>query len=264
MRPPRWYGLQDGLWKEFPEGFDVSGVFTTLLVCPGGRAVFWAEHRKRLFANAGEVFPDAGINEANLDVALTAAQEVIPGTIYTRLKILIGKAEHETAPTIFFQFQEIAWEDFLVRRDITVDDFVFRRTTAHIKCTHPSYAFFAARREPHVMETLYFDTDDTLLEGSFTNVFCVQDGVLLTPKDHILPGIIRQKALDAAEKLGIPCQETTISRARLRTAQEIFVTSCIRLVVPVGVWGCWKSRGYDITTRIGRAIGAAGVSRNAL
>jgi len=72
-------------------------------------------------------------------------------------------------------------------------------------------------------------------EGAASNVFAVIRGELVTPPKGpaILPGITRDVILAIAERNRIPYQETAISLAELKSAEEIWVTSSIREIIPV-------------------------------
>jgi D-alanine transaminase len=74
-----------------------------------------------------------------------------------------------------------------------------------------------------------------VIEGAASNVFAVIDGVLCTPPkgNDILPGITRDVILDIARKNNIPCSEDKIPFAALQTADEIWVTSSTREIIPI-------------------------------
>ena len=73
-------------------------------------------------------------------------------------------------------------------------------------------------------EALIVDLDGEVLETARGNVFIVENGALLTPPadGRILPGVVRASLLAHA-------REERISLDRLRAADEVFVTSSIRL-----------------------------------
>ncbi len=77
--------------------------------------------------------------------------------------------------------------------------------------------------------------DGNATEGSASNVFIVRDGVVLTPpkSNLLLPGITRDLAVELCHANHIPCREADISAAQLRSADEVWVTSSTREVVPV-------------------------------
>ena len=58
--------------------------------------------------------------------------------------------------------------------------------------------FYDVDRDPGVFETLFVDADGFLTEGSYTNIFVEQDGVLVTPplSRGLLPGVLRARLID--------------------------------------------------------------------
>jgi D-alanine transaminase len=77
--------------------------------------------------------------------------------------------------------------------------------------------------------------DHRVIEGSASNVFVIKDGNVLTPpkSQQMLPGITRDLVLELARRAELPCKETDIEEALLRTADEIWLTSSTREVMPV-------------------------------
>jgi branched-chain amino acid aminotransferase len=78
-------------------------------------------------------------------------------------------------------------------------------------------------------EAIRLDSDGWVCEGAMSNVFIVDDGVAFTPPlgTGALAGITR------AQVIALGACEERISVARLRRAEEIFVTSSVRGVVAV-------------------------------
>jgi len=74
-----------------------------------------------------------------------------------------------------------------------------------------------------------------VMEGAASNVFVVVDGVAITPpkSQYILPGITRDLVVEAMLAAELACREADISEAQLRSADEIWVTSSTREIVPV-------------------------------
>lgn len=77
--------------------------------------------------------------------------------------------------------------------------------------------------------------DGYLTEGAASNAFAVIDGILMTPPKSpaILPGITRDVILEIARKNNIPCSEQAISKADVKRASEIWITSSTREIIPV-------------------------------
>ncbi|KAF0809090.1 d-alanine aminotransferase [Alcanivorax sp. S71-1-4] len=72
-------------------------------------------------------------------------------------------------------------------------------------------------------------------EGAASNLFIVQHGTVITPpKDQwILGGITRDLVLELCAEHNVPHQEGPVSEAALRGADEIWITSSTREIVPV-------------------------------
>jgi D-alanine transaminase len=72
-------------------------------------------------------------------------------------------------------------------------------------------------------------------EGAASNLFVVSDGVLRTPPKSakLLPGITRDLVLELAREHGIPCHEEDIPATDLESADEIWLTSSTREILPV-------------------------------
>jgi D-alanine transaminase len=74
-----------------------------------------------------------------------------------------------------------------------------------------------------------------LTEGAASNIFVVKDGLLLAPpKDHrMLAGITYDVVLELAAKHGMPHAVREISDAELRIADELWMTSSTKEVLPI-------------------------------
>lgn len=77
--------------------------------------------------------------------------------------------------------------------------------------------------------------DGVATEGSASNLFIVRDGVVVTPpKDHrILPGITRDLVLELCRAHDVPVEESDIPVAALRNADEVWLSSSTKELVPV-------------------------------
>jgi branched-chain amino acid aminotransferase len=84
-------------------------------------------------------------------------------------------------------------------------------------------------------EALIVDARGHVVEGASSNVFVVSGGHLVTPPESagILVGITRAHVLAAARALGIPTEERELVLTDVHGADELFLTSSIRELVPV-------------------------------
>ena len=84
-------------------------------------------------------------------------------------------------------------------------------------------------------EAVLLDHDDRVTEGASSNLFMVAGGQVLTPplSAGILEGITRHKVCGLAAEAGFPVTERAIPCRDLRQADEIFLTSTLREILPV-------------------------------
>ena len=84
-------------------------------------------------------------------------------------------------------------------------------------------------------EPVLLNHDGFLAEGASTNVFAAKGGTLRTPplSAGILAGITREVVLELVAGLGIPSREEPLHLDDLVAADEAFLTSTTREVVPV-------------------------------
>ena len=77
--------------------------------------------------------------------------------------------------------------------------------------------------------------DDYLTEGSASNVFIVDNGVIKTPKlsNKLLPGITRKFLTDLIKEKSLKFEECDISKGALLSSDEIFCSSSTNPVVPI-------------------------------
>jgi D-alanine transaminase len=77
--------------------------------------------------------------------------------------------------------------------------------------------------------------DGWLTEGSASNIFVVRSGVLLAPpkSNLILPGITYDVTLELAARSGIPTEVREVSEAETRDADELWLSSSTREVLPI-------------------------------
>jgi len=72
---------------------------------------------------------------------------------------------------------------------------------------------------------LLVDAVGNVVEGPGFNVFCVSQGVIVTPSEGMLEGISRRTVIEMAQSLGLPLQMRALPAQELRDAQEVFLSS---------------------------------------
>ena len=61
----------------------------------------------------------------------------------------------------------------------------------------------------------------------------MKDGILITPTEEVLGGITSKVVLEIAKKEGIKIEERRVFQSELQTADEVFITSSFKDIVPV-------------------------------
>jgi D-alanine transaminase len=88
--------------------------------------------------------------------------------------------------------------------------------------------------EAGAAETILF-RDGKLTEASASNVFVVKNGVILSPPkgNLILPGITYDVVTELAQANGLPLEFRDVTEKEVRSADEIWVTSSSKEVLPI-------------------------------
>lgn len=86
--------------------------------------------------------------------------------------------------------------------------------------------------DPRVADVLYHN-GRTVQESSRGNIFVVKDRAVITPADDVLKGITRGLVLELLPTLGILHTEADVSLDLLYGADEVFVSSTTKHILPV-------------------------------
>jgi 4-amino-4-deoxychorismate lyase len=104
-------------------------------------------------------------------------------------------------------------------------------------------------------EGLMRDQTDHLVDGTMSNLFIVQRGVLATPViDNCgVNGVMRRRVLELATELGIETAPMPISLAMLEQAEEIMLSNAL-----IGLWPVreFEGRSYEPGPVHGRLLSA--------
>ncbi|MBA2687011.1 MAG: aminotransferase class IV [Gemmatimonadaceae bacterium] len=106
------------------------------------------------------------------------------------------------------------------------------KTTAYLD----SIVAFRAAAQNGAADALFLDTRGHLSEATASNLFVFNAGALHTPplECGAMPGITRSCVIEIAKTAGITVDsQTPLDPAVLKTADEVFLTSSIREIVPV-------------------------------
>jgi branched-chain amino acid aminotransferase len=228
----------------FDRGLTVGlGLFETILAVDG-RPVFLDQHLARHAvgcARLGWPPPDPAKVEQGIHDLLHANQLTI-GSARVRLFQTAGSgplADLARGPSALTLLTAATLTPGPETISLTLSPWVRneRSPLAGLKCA--SYAenllALAAAQAAGFNEPLFLNTRDEVCETATANLFLVKDGTLRTPAltSGCLPGIARAQVLTQARAQGLPTEETTLHLADLHHADELFLTSSLRGIVPI-------------------------------
>ena len=93
----------------------------------------------------------------------------------------------------------------------------------------------ARAKQEGAVEAVFANTRGELCECTGSNVFVVLDGVVLTPpaESGLLLGITRELVIEWGRAAGLDVQERTLPLDVLQSADEVFITSSTKDVLPI-------------------------------
>jgi len=109
-------------------------------------------------------------------------------------------------------------------------------------------------KQSHFDEALHLNEKNQICECIYSNIFFVKDEFLYTPHVEcgLLPGIMRQKVIDHAKKIGITVNIGYYSIEKLQSADEVFLTNALLGIMPVKMFDtvCYDLDSVNITKRL--------------
>ncbi len=121
----------------------------------------------------------------------------------------------------------------------------------------PNLAATIAARSRGYDDAALVGVNDIVLEGPTFSLGWVRGGVMYTPslESHILESITREATLEVAERIGIDTETGSYDRSHFLSADEVFVMSTVREVLPVTAVGDTEFEPGPITAALRRGFG---------
>ncbi|SIS45315.1 D-amino acid aminotransferase [Neptunomonas antarctica] len=169
------------------------------------------------------------------------------GNVSVYLQVTRGSAgkrvhviEPDIVPTVFACCQSIRdiYQEGIDKvvgiKVIVTADLRWHRCDIKSTCLLPNILVLQQAKESGAQEAI-LQRDGALTEGASCNFFIVEQGVIYTPPigTEILSGTTRALILELADQHGIPRQEAEIDYQRLIHADEVWISSSTRAIVPV-------------------------------
>ena len=117
---------------------------------------------------------------------------------------------------------------------ITLEDIRWQNCNIKAITLLPNSLLKQQAHEAGALEALLI-RDGYLTEGAASNAYVVLDGTIYTaPKDEkVLPGITREVVIEIAQKNNMPLLEQAVTEQQLKQADEIWISSSTKEVVPI-------------------------------
>jgi branched-chain amino acid aminotransferase len=237
----------------YDRGFLYGDAVFEVLRTYGGRPFALEDHLARLRRSAERVFIVLPVDDATIgrevEAVLAAAHADASRECYVRIVVTRGSGPLSLDPdTATHPLRVILVEPVLppprdaylhgvalasVSTRRAVDD----TAASGAKVTNYLANLLALReaRARGAQEALVLDGRGQVVEGASSNVFVVTAGRVATPPESagILAGITRAHILGAARDLGVPVDERDLLPDDVYRADEVFITSSIRELLPV-------------------------------
>jgi len=210
-------------------------VYDGLLLSKGCR-IFEEQHLIRLehAARALEISwpPPISLRSA-LDEYVAALDEEGPLLLRTQISRGVGGA-----PTVVITSRDVdPWPHPGVKVTVEARAKVSASELEQLKSTNRLRNILAreAAVRAGAWEALLMTEEGDLTEGTISNLFCVLDGVVLTPpvERGLLPGIVRAELLDELSLRGEAFAERQLGVAEIQRASEVFLTNTTGGLIPV-------------------------------
>lgn len=163
-------------------------------------------------------------------------------SVYLQVTRGVAKRDHalpsNTEPTVFAMANPLQPPDKDDLQSgikaITTDDYRWRNCQIKAISLLPNVLLRQLAIDEGASESILI-RDGFATEGAASNVFIVENQKLVTPPKgpFLLPGITRDLILELAAENGIPYEEADISEERLFDADEIWMTSSTKEILPV-------------------------------
>ena len=229
----------------FDRGFVFGdGVYEVIPVY-GGRPFRLSHHLQRLDASLAAVRisnPMTAREWEDIFRELAGEHGSVDQSIYLELTRGVAPRDHAfpagIAATVFAYAQPLSYPDpehiEAGVRAITVPDIRWSRCDIKAIALLANVLMRQKAIENGCAEAILI-RDDRVTEGAASNIFIVSGGVLSTPGKgpYILPGITRDLIIELAHRNNIPCVEKEIHKPQLFSADEVWLTSSTKEILPI-------------------------------
>jgi branched-chain amino acid aminotransferase len=243
---------ENAMVSVFDRGFLFGDSVYETIALLGHRLIFLPEHMDRLERSARRIY--LGLPERSAIEQAIRETVVATGDRDARVRVIVTRGvgvvdidpASATAPQIIVIAQPLgaptaeALEVGVAVEVVSVSRCASGSVSPAVKSGNYLNSVLAIaearRRRPQANEAILCAGNGSVAEGATSNIFCVEQGELQTPALDvgILDGVTRGKVLGLARANGIAARELSfLSPEKLRSANEAFLTSAVRGILPV-------------------------------
>jgi 4-amino-4-deoxychorismate lyase len=232
-----------------------------------GSCEFWGRHLERLLSGCERL----RITPPDPDRLAAETRQIIQGARRAVLKILITRGSggrgyrvpESARPTRILRLMEwpdhpAAYAEQGVRVRLCAQRLGGNSALAGLKHLNRLEQVLARMEwdDTETAEGLLMDHAGQIIEGTFTNVFMVGNGALLTPRlDQCgVAGVLRGLVMELAAAEQITCEETELTPEALYGAEEIFLTNSLIGIWPVREFELWEKSVGPVTRTLQAAV----------
>ena len=229
----------------FDRGFIFGdGVYEVIPVF-GGRLFRLPHHLARLEASLAAIRlrnPHTAEEWKTIFTRLMAEHRTSDQSIYLQITRGVAPRDHafppNITPTVFAYSQPLKYPpaEQLTQgvTAVTTDDIRWQRCDIKAIALLANALLRQQAIEQGAVEAILV-RDNVVTEGAASNVFIVSGDRLVTPPKgpYILPGITRDLVVEIARANKISCEEKPVGIDALRTADEVWLTSSTKEILPI-------------------------------
>ncbi|NQX87597.1 MAG: aminotransferase class IV [Halioglobus sp.] len=242
--------LSEARISPLDRGFLFGDGIYEVVPCHGGRLVGFDLHLERMQAGLNAVEIDVQLNRrAWQDIANRLVELNGGGNLAIYLHISRGaddKRDHaypvDVKPTVFAFASRIPPAPVPDKSKvtpysvITAEDMRWQRCNIKSTSLLGNVMHYQTGQAGGHDETILYNPRHELTEAAACNVYVVKDGVLATPSldEQKLPGVTRRILLEILRRNGsIPLEERIVTLQELQVADEVWLTSSSKEIIPV-------------------------------
>ena len=217
---------------EYQYGF---GVYETVRVV-SGVPFFLADHLERLVESAHIISLEHTFTQETVGKNVAELIKNTGADTYNLKILLIGAPKAEDAQIFILALNPLFPDKKLYREGGDFVTYEYERAFPHAKTLNmlQSYLAYKKAKEANAYDALLLDDNGSIVEGTRTNFFCIQERTLISPpEEKILLGVTRKALLQHALQNNFTMVEQELSWGDIQKHDGAFVTSTSSKIVPV-------------------------------